>query len=537
MTLQARPVVIAITPLLLAPLAAAFAPQATPVNPSQSQGKFSSFPSLMTVGNVTTTDPLLIRAPGINSGIPLEWNATDFTPASAQHPDFRASALAHWAVGWPAPQYGGISTGGEVMPEVTSGGELQMATINWYMLSVTVDKNARGVTGSVLEMQVAGGRDPSGDIFSYYAIGSTGIHPDFEDSSRLESSRLQLRLEDVPPIPSGTPPPPPRSILNLDYGGGVRSVNPQARWEGLFPVGDSFYFTLTQAYVDSAPGLDLDGVPIDASTIYGMHWGGSPLAWSAPERVFEHADLFDEGVDIGEVEIDALSVDRGGMAWDAPKRAVISLTPASDTHGPFEQILVHQRNVTPFAVPMMTDSNFGTSQTFTEKLGFRTPETHEGDPTNVTGTCGGDPDERYRLGPVVAIATDQQKRGGGKLGLSMMRTCPHATLGGAPTDVHDTLNMQITGMDYAPHMFGVIQIYSESASVPSGPPGPSTAWGDPLLVDSAATLLNAINLSGPIACALQDKQLRFSAMMYGVDFTPGLVITPMRESWVLSMQQ
>jgi len=63
-------------------------------------------------------------------------------------------------------------------------------------------------------MQRALGRDPSGDILSYYASGSQGIHAALVDTVRLESSREQLKLDAVLPAPSA-----PSSIQNFDRNG------------------------------------------------------------------------------------------------------------------------------------------------------------------------------------------------------------------------------------------------------------------------------------------------------------------------------
>ncbi len=519
--------------------------QGTPVNPVLAQGVFSNFAVGMTVGGTGAPGDLVIRAPGVNGGIPIQWSAGTFTSASATHPNYSYGALTTWAQGSsnPLPSFGGISTGGEVMPIVRWNGELDMAPMNWFMLSIGVAPNARGVAGSVLSMQTQNGtRNPAGDILSYYFIGSQGVNQALVDHSFLESSREQLKLNDIPTSAAD------RVIRNFDWGMGVLSSDPGARAGSMFPVKNCFYFTLTQAYVNSIPGLLLDGLPPSSSTVYAMTWTGAPLAWTAPKRAFTSLELFGAGKD-GVVEIDALSVDKGSGSWELPSRAIVSLTLASNPSpgAAYDQLLVYQRGTTTLAQPLQTDHEHeNPAQTFSQKIGLRLVADPTGGPDEVTGTCGGDPKEPYIIGPVVAIATDQPRTGAGTLGLSAMRTCPHDPNGNpdgdyeTPTD--DTLHIQVSGMNHSDddsdYDLGFIQLFIEQRVYTGhGIPAAPTPWGEALWIDTTTEGRNTLDVSIPVPCTLLNETFRFSAKIYRVLFTPAPVAYQLRESCVLSIKK
>jgi hypothetical protein len=188
------------------------------------------------------------------------------------------------------------------------------------------------------------------------------------------------------------------------------------------------------------------------------------------------------------------------------------------------------------ALPLATDPNpiYGGSHLFTEQLGATG---QVGDPINITGSCGLDPAERHRAYPVVALATDKLKAGTGTLGLSGMRSCKHATPPGPGYD--DVLSVHVTGMNYGTHMFGVVQMYFEGDSVLPGSgltPGPTTLWGDPIVIDGAMLARNTLELTGQVPCTIAGKEFRCSAELFGLDFTPGLVITPLRQTPVMTIE-
>jgi hypothetical protein len=492
--------------------------------------------------NSPAADPLLVRAPGIASGVPIEWTSTTFGPATADHPDYSVHALTdHWA---PPPQFnlipaqfGGISTGGEVTPEVNALGEMEMISTNWYMLSITVDRYAEGEQNSLLNSLAAGSLNAAGDILSYYAIESLGIHPEFIDSVRLEYSREQLQL------PYMQPPPPPgleRDIANVDFGVGRFSAAPVYGEDNMFPVNDCFYFTLTKAWVDAAlpiPGYHVGGAPPSASTIYVMEWLTFPnLHWSDPTIVFDQGELFAGFQLQAPVEIDALSVDKGdSIVSTSPERVVFSLTPESDLalHGDaFDQVLVYQPYPLCQSMPLKTDGAHSAPELVSDKFGLL-HRTANGSPDNVTGTCGRDPNERYLIQPVLGVATDQSPYGAGTFGLSAARiTSPDP--GGVGWV--DTLHLQAAGMSYSPCTLGAIVFYIE------GPPGiggdsdnPPTQLGPPVWIDPGASQRNLIDVYFPIPHQPGNLPTRFSATCFGIKFTPDPEPVELRASWIVSI--
>ncbi|MCY2960280.1 MAG: hypothetical protein NTY35_08940 [Planctomycetota bacterium] len=529
---------------LMVPSSAQTAGMAQQVPPELAQGKFSNVAVGISLAESNQADQWLIRSPGVNGGVPVAWSTGTFGLATPNHPDFSVGALtAQWPSPPTPPKFGGISTGGEVMPVVSATGKMVMTTGNWYMLSISVGRQAQGIAGSLLRSRTfnsAGPRSPAGDILSYYAVGSTGINPALVDTVRLEYSREQLQLQQPSPATSVM-----REVANHDFGLGVISIDPDNRAGSMFPVRDRFYFTLTKEWVNQVgSSYSLASQTVNASTIYEMTWNGSQ--WSAPTVAFSHAMLFPNRA-IGSVEIDALSVDRGGAGVSSPPdRTVFSLTPASDDSvlGTYDQILVYQRGNT--SIPQCNTTALLAADSPTvatpvrEKFGLiaRTNFTGTGEPDNVTSTCGGDPKEPYQVGSVVGVATGDTPCGSGRLGLSVLRTA--VPPGGVADDndnpygtgpVH-TLHLQVSGLDFAPYTWGFIVFYIE------GPPGTTTApvqWGAPYWIDPSASQRNTLDVAVAMPSALLNVPLRLSARCVGVNITAPQVGVDLRSSWVISI--
>jgi hypothetical protein len=506
------------------------AAQGAVIPPSQAQGLFSNFPVGITISDSGSNQPVLIRAAGTESGRPVEWTAARFSAATLDHPSYSMSALTgHWAPSTiTVPIFGGISTGGDRMPAVDEDGHLIMTTDNWYSVSVTVDANAQGETGSMLATYLtAGSRDPSGDIFTYYTLGSTAIHPELPHTVRLESSREQLQLADVTPSVAN------RSITNFDYGMGIISIDPEDRAGPIFTVRNSFYFSVTQAWVNAAlanPSYTLAGSPPNASTVYSMSWTGS--SWSAPAVAFSHEDLFGTFTEpLGPVEIDALTVDEREGGTTNPRRVVFSLTPASDGAVVFDQILVHQR--WPSAVcpttALKTDDPIAGPMNVSTQMGLRpkgvTPGNPTGLPDNPTGLCGIDPKEPYVIGPVVGLATDQNTASAGTLGLTAVRSS-------TPSDPvgEDVLHVQIAGVDFAPYELGFVVLYTDDA-----PPAQPQEWSQPILIEPKHIERGALDLALPIPEAVAGTTFRFRARIYGLNLSI-FSWAELRESWVIAVK-
>ncbi|MEQ1730676.1 MAG: hypothetical protein ABL982_20090, partial [Vicinamibacterales bacterium] len=426
-----------------------------------------------------------------------------------------------------------------------------MTAGNWFMLAISVDGTSKGVAGSLLRQRTVNGTiSAAGDILSYYAIGSSGINTALVNTVRLESSMAQLKTQQVPPATNAI-----REIANHDIGMGVSAEDELNQAGNQFPARDSFYFTLTKSWASlaSSANLLLDSQAPNASTVYGMTWSMTPTPqWSAPFIVFSHATLF-PNLAPNTIEIDALSVDRGSppsmSAANAPKRVVFSLTRASNTYATspnttFNQILVYQSSpITVTTRPLMTDPLYPVSrpqsQKFTTKIGLRENVDGEGQPDDVTSTCGGDPKEGHAIGAVFALATDQIDAGAGTLGISALRTTPITTLDEEGQELTDTLHIQVTGMNHSPHLLGYIQFFIEPpVFVPGqGAPVPPQLWGPEFWIDAAAAQRNTIDVQVPLPCIIGNEVFRFSATCYGVIFTPAPVAVPLRYSWVLSIKK
>lgn len=529
--------------LVVAGLAVPARAQVTPsmapqIDPQIAQGLFSNLAVGMTVIDANENVSWWIRAPGVNGGVPVEWNSAGFGAAAAGHPDFSFQALTqHWTPAGPPPEFGGISTGGEIMPTVNASGRMTMTVDNWYMLSVAVDSHATGLPGSLLANRAANNRNPAGDILAYYAIGSTGIHPAFPETVRLEDSREQLALQAGAPATAAV-----REIRNHDFGLGVVSADPRGRAGTMFPVRNCFYFTLTQAWVDETtlahPGFQIDATTPNASTVYVMTWSDtSQLQWSAPRIAFDHATLFPNRA-IGEVEIDALSVDKGGQTPAMAARVVFSLTPDSDGAAPYDQILVYQRFPWECSTtPLMTDPAHGATARVSDKLGLRPrPATGTGEPDNVGSTCGGDPREPFVVGPIMGIATSQNRQGGGTLGLTMVRESAIDDDLDSTEPMQDVLHVQVTGLGHEPHALGFVGLFLEGPAVPPWvTPAAPVLIGDPIWIDTASEARNSLDVAFPIPADNGTTPMRVSAQLFGVDFTPSITVVPLRESWVLAI--
>lgn len=517
------------------------------VFPEEGQGKFSNYPVGLGMYDPTQSEKSLIRAPSVVGGVPVPWSSAIFGAATTNHPDYSLTALtAHWWSGSSVPEFGGISTGGEVMPAVNTDGRMIMTTGNWYMLSITVGRNAKGEDYSLLKSRTvvpgsspAVARNPAGDILSYYAKGSTGINDDLEDTVRLEYSREQLQLQD--PLPTATGP---RELTNHDFGVGVISVDPGNRSETIFPVRNAFYFTLSLAWV-TGPGsaLQLDSEYVNASTIYGMIWNGT--TWDDPFIAFTHAELF-PGYDLHEVEIDALSVDKGSGTVGSPDRAVFSLTPDSDdvTDGTFDQILVFQRDGSAGGLCDTTALLIADSTTpgtrVSERFGLK-PRTSFvpglGEPDNVRSTCGGDPKEPYEVGPVCGIATGANPTGDGDMGLSVVRTCVPVYFpendeelppAGPPAMV-ETLNFEVTGFDFDGFDLGFIRLYIEGANGPE-------QLGAAYWIDPASEALNALDIAIPMENYVIGLPVKLRARCVGFNFSDPNNPVELLESWVITIE-
>jgi hypothetical protein len=420
------------------------------------------------------------------------------------------------------------------MPPINPAGELVFGLNDWYALSVSVAGDAVGRGGSMVEMRREGQtpRNPGGDVFTYYSVGSHRIHEDYVDTVRLEQSREQMQLGQVAVTPSGD-----REISNLDYGMGVISVNPNTPTGSMFPTRVRFYFTLTKAWAEymrvTHSSYQIGNAQPNARTIYSMTWiPGTPPSWSQPSIALTPTDLFGPFtlVDPSRIEIDALSVD----STMANLRVVFSLTPDSDYalhSGSFDQILVYQSGQSPaFATTSLkTHPPGGAVTTFSNHLGLKSRI--DGTPDNVTAVCAIDPKELYQIGQAVGIATDQLACRQGLLGISASRQDD-------PAVAEYVLHLQVTGLGLGGYDLGLVQLFTEGEAVDPGSgvdPGDAVPWGAPFVIDPVAAGHNVFQLSIPIPSGLDGVTFRCSAQYWGVKLDPAGA-DYLRESAVLSVK-
>jgi hypothetical protein len=532
-----HPRTLSVLPLLLAACALARAgsaqsSMAVQIPLAQAQGQFSNWPLALSV-----TDPfsgsaegLRIRAPGVSGGQPVAWSAALFGAPNSRHPDYSIAALtSEWSLppGTPAPVFGGISTGGDVTPRVDSNGTIVPGPTSWYALNISVKSDAQGVDESLIRSRQQS-TGMGGDIFSYYAMVSSGIHASFANTVRVEYTREQLSIGS--------------DLTNLDFGAGVMSIDPGGTAGPMQPVHDRFYFTLDREWtqlVGSIAELHANG-----STIYCMSWTGT--RWTRPWIAYSHEELFPSvPLESSEIEIDALSVYQHAPEQGAPHdRVVFSLTVASAPE--LDQILVYQRET---GLPGQLNAAVACGTTalqvlasgslvpVSERFGLQQPAS--GQPDEVDGGCGTDPrrGEASAPGPhvypVVGLSCNEPD-GNDLLGITTVRTrLPDPDFPG-PSDgapIVDKLHTQVTGLDLDGHPLGLVGIFLHGA-----PGAPPTLIGQPLLVDSVTSAFNALSLSGTVPVpAPGAAPIRISAWLYGVDLGAEPPIVPLRESWHLDL--
>ncbi|MBM3986998.1 MAG: hypothetical protein FJ294_03455 [Planctomycetes bacterium] len=492
----------------------------TPIPPQRAQGLFTNLAVGMTVEETPEVSYLWIRAPGANSGVPLEWNSATFGIATAAHPDFSIAQLTRWAP--PAvPRgnpFGGISTGGDIMPTVDASGRMVMSPGLWCMVSVVLDSAALGMPGSLLKSRVSLGINPATEIMSYYAEGSSGIHPRFLDTVRIEYTDAQLYLQQAAPQASQA-----REIVNHDFAMGVNASNSTGAPDPMFPVRDQFYFTLTQPFVTSLTALNvsLGGHEPCASHVYRLQWNGMTLEWDGPTIAFHHDDLFPNR-QMGTVEIDALSV---FAPSSGPSRVVFSLTPESDdTQQPFDQLLVYQTGPSQAPICNTTALKAPGGMPITQKMGLK-PRTPTGTPDNVKSACIGDPHDLSATSRRMGIATDGLRQGKGDFGFTAVR---HSQ----PNSALDELHVQFNGFDLENHMLGFIQLQLEGPVNTNSAPVPILPW---IQIDPVSLTRNALDLPPLPVTRTSTSALRFSALLWGVNPDDLGGVNLLRESWVLTV--
>jgi hypothetical protein len=519
---------------LLVPSAAAQL-TSSQVLPTLAQGQMHGWAVGIQIQDATQASvprELRVWGGGTTMPAPQPWTAVTFGAVNGDHPDFSEAALGVWATSRNSapPAYNAMSTGGDICPPVDPNGVLQMAGA-WYALSFTVAANAKGKNGSLVRAQSTG-RNHAADVFTYYAEGGVGFHPVLNDSVRLEYSRAQLGLD-----PSPSPSIALAEINALDWGMGAISVDPSRLGGRFFPIRNRFYFTLSAAWITLYGGLFQGGTSplpfvLNPGAVYCLTWQAdssapSGFSWSDPVEVFSKATLF-PGAE-GTIEIDGLSVFEGlvqnsGTPW--PQRIVLSLTPASDDSHPgsgaYSQVLVHQ----PF-LPYMTNGvqalKSATGTLMTQEMGLE-PRTETGEPNDVTGTCGVDPNELMLACGVAARSIYPAavvREGTGNLGLSGYRTLLPDDMG----NMRHRLFLTTTGTSFGTYPYGMVKYFLEFSTG-------SIELSAHLIVPGQLTC--TYELPGDLPGVAGDVNVR--AVLYGLQFTPGVSAVALRDSWHVTLR-
>ncbi|MBK7875933.1 MAG: hypothetical protein IPJ77_09300 [Planctomycetes bacterium] len=490
-----------------------------------------------------------IRAPQVANSLPTSWTVRKFGQATANHPNYSVAQLtANW--GFPVPPtsvpiFGSTSTGGDVIPVVDNQGLVQMATTQWFVVTFGLKPGASGLSGSVIANRVAQFGSVSGEIFSYYPEGPTGLNQNLGNTVQVEATHTQLGL------PQGG------IVHNLDYGMGVISTDPQNTAGVLASVRDKFYFTLSRAWLAANGPISWSTVSgqskqVTPSDICRMTWSAG--AWSVPTIAYTKLDLFqggpNENLMSADIEIDALSVYNAPATSQiaAQERVIFSL--ARDVPGEPEnavdQFLVFQRGhgspplaATSVNCPATTLLSPADPQPgpLSALAGLRGPE--HGDPDDVESTCSFDPDgpevPPLTTNAVAGLPLNGTFVGEGTLGLSIFRTSlPEDSFDSQSPLSTDFMNYQVTGVQTVPTGLTFVTFHV-SAGPPSmtQPPPTFTYTGIAFLVpySSAPSSLSIFHAAAPC----DGNPLQILAEVTVLDFATGLPVTT-QQSWVITAE-
>jgi hypothetical protein len=403
---------------------------------------------------------LVVRRAGTATGAPAEWSIQTFGAPTGTHPDYSMAALQDH---WPGVQFSSLSTGGDISPDVDTTGTLNMTNI-WYAFDITVDSQTIGEETSLIRQQLSNTGAQTGTIYSYYVEGSSGIAATYADSVMFEQVPSQVGL------------PATTHLRGLDWGIGVISSNADGGGAPMFPYSDRLFFTVTDGWANDNAELVVDNPwtggqeLVSAATIYRMNWVQvSPTEWTWSEPVI--AVSFSElGLHPLIDEIDALSFYSRGLT----DRVVFStnpyLTPLAQARN---EILVFERErqgtpvilVTTCATTALKTPN---NATVSSKLGLRDRGVAGGDPDNVIGGCGRDPeasgDHNRAVGiPTYLIPLTPEN----DLGVSVVRTLTVPSDSSNPSV--EQLACEAVGIDLQGYVQGEAWLFVGISDVPQVP--------------------------------------------------------------------
>jgi hypothetical protein len=403
---------------------------------------------------------LVVRRAGTAAGAPAEWSIQTFGAPSAMHPDYSMAALQAY---WPGVQFASLSTGGDISPDVDATGKLIMNNI-WYAFDITVDAQTTGKENSLIRHQLSNTGAQTGTIYSYYVEGSSGIAATYADTVMFEQVPAQIGL------------PATTHLRGLDWGIGVISSNADGGGAPMFPYSDRLFFTVTDWWADNHATQLVDNPwtsvpePVSAATIYRMDWvqvSSTEWDWSEPVIAVSYSEL---GLDPLVDEIDALSFYSRGLT----DRVVFStnpyLTPLAQARN---EILVFERErqgspVTLQTTCVTTALKTPSNVTVSNKFGLRDRGPSQGDPDNVIGGCGRDPeasgDHNRAVGiPTYLIPLTPEN----DLGVSVVRTLTVPSDSSNPSV--EQLACEAVGIDLEGYVQGEAWLFVGISDVPQVP--------------------------------------------------------------------
>ena len=404
---------------------------------------------------------VLIRGAGPVLGAPAPWSSARFSVPTAVNPDYSDAALLagvnHGLGTLPLAAtvgFGSISTGGDMFPPVQANGWLGATSGAWFALSFQVAERANpgtdpyGTPESSLRDLQSLGHNVSDAVLSYYDEGNEAIATELVNAVAVEQTGEQMGVD------GGAD----SELMGLDFAMGAIANDPLGVRVQLFaPVRDRIFFSLQKEWVESSANAGfiaafqaVNGIQLDARTIYGMNWNtmAAPLAWSAPKVEYSEDELFGaSGVPHLGKELDAISVFRTGGA----DRVIYSTT--ADSGSP-DQIMIHDRaamGTWSGEVPLRTETGQLVSEQMGLNLGgFQTTL------DDVRGLCTWDPPEAANPDGAIATPIDHAGMGvvGNKLGLSVNRSRSFEGKLDAKTkpkkaiELPERIDMHVTGIDF-----------------------------------------------------------------------------------------
>ena len=354
---------------------------------AQQQGPTSALAAGLSLKQ--TPDATLVKAPLVQTTPPIQWSAGQFP----NRPDYSLAALFGSLAS--VIEINAHSTGNDLIPPLKDfannpTGELDFATVDrWMGLSISVDNDAQGQAGSLVEQrtQMTTGRTtPGGDLYTYYLDGSKGIDSSLVGGTFLAQSSEQLGFvvgdEDIDALDFG--------MGVLSYAG---SLSEQVTSK-FFPRKTEFYFSLSAACVSAVNSNMHIGFPgpVSSANVYHKTWDPALSTWSATSVYASASSLSLDSAD----DIDALVIN-GNFPNSSDPNARLIIFSTQPKVG-YSQLRVHETALvsnTSVSKTMDLKASNGTGGVVdaTQKLGLRDPKDGGGNDStdDITAGCAVEP--------------------------------------------------------------------------------------------------------------------------------------------------